>query len=234
MLTAVDPTAGVATAVVAHHLTENSIDAGWRAAAQELWLEVLTEEGDERRKQFREVENEFHRHHYIIEWLKEELADVIERVELLETAALNRLGLGEALARSPPADPRMRPYLKAALRNTLTASDHFSPSWIRRLVTILGSVGFDHLEVLLAMNRLAIKQHTQSTRPLPPLSQYVDVREDEEVKGLLDDSVLGEELEHMKLAKIAKNRGSAGRGHRLLPRGRRLILFVDGCHGDDA
>lgn len=81
--TLVDPTGGVLVAIGSHVLTNMTEDASWRGAALDIWVEILTEEGSERRRQYKETTDEFKRHQMIWEWLQDELARVSDRVESL-------------------------------------------------------------------------------------------------------------------------------------------------------
>lgn len=147
---AADPTGGVMAAIGSHILTSMSVDAAWRGGALDLWAEIVAEEGSERRQQYRATTDEFSRHRRILEWLQEELARVLGRIEQLEIVALGLLQQSQTLLRAHP-DPAMRQYLLNAWTNALRRPDHFTSTWMQRLLPLLEKFGADHLALLIRL-----------------------------------------------------------------------------------
>lgn len=145
------PTSGVAAlaAVVAQSLTNIEINGAWRRDAQDFWFEILIEEKSERERQYKETQDEFTRHRLILQWLQEELASVLDRMENLEVVALGMLQQSEGLLRQN-SDPEMRPYLRNAFANAMRRPKYFTGTWMRRLVPLLEKLGAEHLAILLS------------------------------------------------------------------------------------
>lgn len=213
---AVDPTGGVLAALGSHVLTNMTVDAGWRGAVLDIWLEVLTEEGDDRRRQYKETKDEFKRHQMIWEWLQDELARVSDRVQDLEVVALGLMQRSEALLRKR-SDPEMRPYLFNMWRNAVSRPDHFSGTWMDRCLGVLEKLGADHLKLLCALVPYGISPRS------------VDLGSSQELKKVLaavpDGSLAWDELCGQRVTS-RPDAGSTGCKIRLGPHTARLIELV--------
>lgn len=147
-LSAADPSGGILRAVAGHVAVNYASDSAWRAQALDLWFEIISENDSQRREQYQETGEEFHRHRLIWGWLQEELEKVIGRVETLEGIALQLIAQSGDLLRVHP-DPEMRPYLAQAFHNALYERERFRPVWVRRLTKHLRDLSAEHIRVLI-------------------------------------------------------------------------------------
>lgn len=127
-------------------------------AALDLWIDILTEEGSERRRQYKQTTDEFTRHRLTLEWLKEELASLTDRVEVLEVTAVGILETSAALLRHR-SDHEMRPFLLNIFRNRVRRPDEFNSTWVARCFALLEKLGADHLHLLRALMTYAFLDH---------------------------------------------------------------------------
>lgn len=146
---ALGPVAGVTAAIASHAITSMSIDSGWRRANLDLWAEILTEWNEERREQYKATQDEFTRHRIVSDWLKDELANLSERVEILEVTVAGLLQTSDALLRHR-SDLEMRPFLLNIWRNRVRRPDEFNGTWMARCFSLLEKLGADHLHLLCA------------------------------------------------------------------------------------
>lgn len=163
------PAAALAAATGTHILTNLTVDSAIRKGSLDFWADALADERSERREQYQEIQDEFGRHQYVVDWLKEDLLeaneDLRDRVDQLEILVLGLMSQSEEMLRANP-DPEMRPYLLAAFRNTVRNRNRFSPTQVRRLMALLKDLGGDHLRLLVTLYKESTP-HGPSNRRVP-------------------------------------------------------------------